>query len=82
MEDRWCSRFEHNTERRMVELFRCDMCGRALPQHGDRYTLRVEKVPAFRMTGRKPYDLCPECAARLKVKLGRRDGQFDVGDAM
>lgn len=63
------------------QLFRCDMCGRALPQHGDRYTVKVEKVPAFRMIGHGPYDLCPECAARLKVKLGRRDGYTDVGGA-
>lgn len=61
------------------EVFRCDMCGRALPQHGDRYVMKLDKVPAFRV-GRKPFDLCPECAARLKVKLGRRE-YADAGDA-
>ena len=59
-------------------VFTCDLCGRALAQHGDRYTVRVSKVPAIRQVGEKPYDLCPQCAARLKMQLGRRGGYVEV----
>lgn len=62
----------------MGQVFTCDSCGRPLSQHGDRYTVRVSRVPAFRQLGERPYDLCPQCAARLKVQLGRRDGYVEV----
>lgn len=57
----------------------CDMCGRTLEHHGSRYTLSMSKLPAIRSLGSKDtFDLCPQCAARLKVKLGRRDGYTEV----
>jgi len=54
------------------QLFLCDVCGRELPTHGERYTLRIERVPAFRIGG-KPFDLCPQCAERMRAKLGRHE---------
>ena len=57
----------------------CDICGRSLPQHGNRYTVDFTKIPVRRLAkSEKPYDLCPQCAARLKVQLGRRDGYMEV----
>lgn len=50
-------------------MFRCDMCGTELPRHGERYILRVERVPAFREAGRGPFDLCPDCATALRARL-------------
>ena len=58
--------------------FVCDLCGRALEQHGDRYTVRLSKVPALRQVGERPYDLCPQCAGRLRSQLGRHDGYVEV----
>ena len=59
----------------------CDVCGRSLPQHGDRYVVHLTKMPVMRLAGKgRSYDLCPQCAARFKVKVGRRDGYEDVMD--
>ena len=59
----------------------CDVCGRSLPQHGDRYVVHLTKMPVRRLAGKgRSYDLCPQCAARFKVKVGRREGYEDVMD--
>lgn len=64
-----------------VTFTACDVCGRPLEHHGDRYTLRIEHVPAYRdrRADHRLYDLCPQCAARMKVQLGRRDGYIEIG---
>ena len=56
-----------------MHVMTCDMCGVELEQHGLRYTLRISKVPAIRSAGQQPYDLCAICAAKLKMRLGRRE---------
>lgn len=59
--------------------FRCDMCGRVLERHGSRYVVSMSKLPILRGVGQKQsFDLCQQCASRLKVKLGRRDGYTEV----
>ncbi len=50
----------------------CDWCGRPLAIHGDRYVANISPVPAFPADSRALYNLCPQCANRLKTKLGRR----------
>ena len=51
----------------------CDLCGRPLAQHENRYVLRLVAVPAYRQPCGRPYDLCPECAGRIREKLGTED---------
>lgn len=56
-----------------VNQFRCDRCGRVLEMHGERYVMRMERVPKQRIAGGRAFDLCPECAATLKIELGRKE---------
>ena len=66
------------------EVTVCDNCGRPV-QKGKGYQLSISPVPRVRTAGRKSsWDLCPLCAARLKMQMGRReyadelDGDADV----
>lgn len=54
----------------MREL-RCDSCNEVLEAHGKRSTVTISDVPAYRKTSKCVFDLCPTCAARLKVLLSR-----------
>lgn len=49
--------------------FLCDRCGTKLDRYGERYTLRIERVPAVRDTNSTAYDLCPSCAKRMKESM-------------
>lgn len=51
--------------------FKCDVCGAELEQHGKRFTLSLDRVPAMRSTDGHRWDLCPECAARLEQAMSR-----------
>ena len=55
-----------------MHVMTCDMCGAVLDQHGLRYLVRISKVPAIRSAGKRPYDLCGKCAAKLEMRLGRK----------
>ncbi len=55
-----------------VSEFRCDRCGVSLDMHGDRYVMRIDKVPRVRSGGGVAYDLCPVCAGQVKVEIARR----------
>lgn len=51
----------------------CDLCGRELDQHKDRYVVRFQSVPLYRDTNHEAYDLCLECASSLRERfLARR----------
>lgn len=52
--------------------FLCDRCGAELDRYGERYTLRIERVPAVRNTINAAYDLCPRCAKRMKESMEAR----------
>lgn len=52
--------------------FVCDMCGKELEHHGERYIVRVEQVPSYRYNKYKTWDLCRECADRLGKQLDER----------
>lgn len=52
--------------------FLCDRCGAGLGRYGERYTLRIEPVPAVRDTSAAVYDLCPSCAKRMKESMEAR----------
>lgn len=49
--------------------FLCDRCGTKLDRYGERYTLRIERVPAVRDTNSTAFDLCPTCAKRMKESM-------------
>lgn len=51
--------------------FTCDVCGVSLDAHGKRFTLSLNRVPAIRVADGHRWDLCPECAARLKMLMSR-----------
>ena len=52
--------------------FLCDNCGAELDRYGERYTLRIEPVPAMRDMANIAYDLCPNCAKIMKVSMEAR----------
>ena len=52
--------------------FLCDRCGTELDRYGERYILRIERVPAVRETTNAAYDLCPNCARRMKKSMEAR----------
>ena len=54
------------------EGFLCDSCGAELARYGERYTLRIEPVPAMRDMANIAYDLCPNCAKIMKVSMEAR----------
>lgn len=54
-----------------ADYFVCDVCGAAIDRHGKRFTLTLSRVPAVRATDGARWDLCPECAARLKIIMER-----------
>ena len=54
-----------------VNEIRCDSCNKVLEAHGKRSTVTISSVPAFRNVDKCVFDLCPNCAARLKVLLSR-----------
>lgn len=60
----------------------CDNCGRPI-ERGKSHRLSLSPVPKVRTAGRKSsWDLCPLCAARLKMQMGRREyeGESTMGD--
>lgn len=52
--------------------FMCDLCGKELEHHGERYIVRVEQVPSSYSSKNKTWDLCSECAEGLKRKMDER----------
>lgn len=51
----------------------CDLCGKPLRHHDRRYVVKLSEMPVLRLVRNDvTYDLCQTCAARLKVRLGRR----------
>lgn len=60
-----------------ADYFYCDMCGKKLDQHRDRYILRFQSVPTYRDGRGTAYDLCPCCTKSLKDAMDeRRRRQF------
>lgn len=57
-----------------VNRMTCDLCGKELEQHRDRYVLRFQSVPIYRDTNHEAYDLCVTCTERLREELGKRRG--------
>ena len=49
--------------------FACDMCGKELEHHGQRYVVHVDEVPRSYSSWYKNYDLCGECKKRLDMIL-------------
>lgn len=50
----------------------CDLCGRKLDQHRDRYVLRFQSVPTYRDARGDAYDLCMSCTDKLRKRLNER----------
>ena len=68
----------YSDEGRVMHKFMCDLCGKELEHHGERYMVRVEQVPAYRECHKCVWDLCPECADRLREELDKgKDGKCD-----
>lgn len=54
----------------------CDCCGKKLEPHGLRYTMRLGRVPISRSAGEAPFDLCDECANKIRSMMKRgSDGE-------
>ena len=62
----------------MVGDMTCDICGKELDQHRDRYVVRFQSVPIYRDTNHEAYDLCLDCAEHLRKVL--RKGRGDVAE--
>lgn len=56
-----------------MRKFVCDVCGVELEHHGERYIVHIEAVPAYRTAGNSTWDLCPECAAKLRASFEKED---------
>ena len=54
-----------------MHKFICDVCGKELDHHGERYIVHIEAVPSYRTAGKSAWDLCPTCAKELRERLGR-----------
>lgn len=54
-----------------VNQITCDMCGAVLAAHGKRSTVTISSVPAYRSSDKSIFDLCPACAARMKIRLSQ-----------
>lgn len=54
-----------------MKEIRCDSCNEVLDAHGKRSTVTISNVPAYRKVDKCVFDLCPTCAARLKMLLSR-----------
>ncbi len=54
-----------------MHRFVCDVCGMELEHHGERYIVRIEQVPSSYSSKSRTWDLCPECAKRLRDKMGK-----------
>lgn len=61
-----------------MRIMRCDACGVELEAHGKRSTATIAEVPTFRNADRVVFDLCPSCAAKLKVLLSRDKDAYGV----
>lgn len=55
--------------------FICDMCGKELEQHGQRYLVAVKEVVPKQFIEPEPmkFDLCCECVVKLKEQMSRGD---------
>lgn len=62
----------YSDEGGVMHKFMCDLCGKELEHHGERYMVRVEQVPAYRECHKCVWDLCPECADRLREQMDER----------
>lgn len=50
--------------------FTCDMCGKELEHHGQRYVMHIDEVSTI--TGWfKTYDLCGDCAWKIRKTMGK-----------
>ena len=56
-----------------MHQFVCDMCGKELDHHGERYTVTVGRVPAYRTACKSTWDLCCDCAKALIGQLDRKE---------
>lgn len=56
-----------------MHQFVCDMCGKELDHHGERYTVTVGRVPAYRTACKSTWDLCCDCAKELIGQLNRKE---------
>lgn len=57
--------------------FICDMCGRELEHHGERYIVRTESVPNVRTSGFENLDLCRECVLALRQYVSEKRRTHD-----
>lgn len=56
-----------------MRTFTCDMCGKELEHHGQRYLMTVQEVVPRQYMEPEPmkFDLCHECVVKLNEQLDR-----------
>lgn len=63
---------------RVMYKFICDICGKELEHHGERYIVRIEAVPSSYSSKFCTWDLCYECSEKLTGQLNERKSKCDT----